>query len=169
MNMTKLILLLSISSMLIQNPSLVSQTIPKFEIKDQYGQIYSSQNLKSKPVVLLGCFLRDLEVCRKIGRKIYWKMQNLLWKDASKVEYLMYLDLRESNQMVESYIEESKNKQFESILLDRQGQLSIGLKKQEGFLRIFSKTGNQIHSEYIEKISDENIHKIHDILRGEIN
>ncbi len=105
----------------------------------------------------------------QIGRKIYWKMQNLLWKDASKVEYLMYLDLRESNQMVESYIEESKNKQFESILLDRQGQLSNGLKRQEGFLRIFSKTGNQIHSEYIEKISDENIHKIHDILRGEIN
>ncbi|MCZ8341652.1 MAG: hypothetical protein O9301_01350 [Leptospira sp.] len=168
MNITKAILPIFLTAILLQNPSLSGQTIPKFEIKDQYGQTYSSQNIKSRPVVLLGCHLHDLEVCRKIGRKIYWKMQNLLWKDASKVEFLMYLDLRETNQMVESYIEESKNKQFESILLDRQGQLSTGLKKQEGYLRIFGKSGIEIHSEYLEKISDENIQKIHNILRGEI-
>lgn len=137
-------------------------------MKDQYGQIYSTQTIKSKPVVLLGCYIRDLEICRKIGRKIYWKMQNLLWKDVSKVNFLMYLDLRETNQMVEKYIDDSRTKEFESILLDRKGELSIGLKKKEGYLRIYNKLGVEIFSEYLETIENEKITKLHTLLKKEI-
>ncbi|MDF3821562.1 hypothetical protein P3G55_16780 [Leptospira sp. 96542] len=112
--------------------------------------------------------MRDIEICRTNGRKIYWKMQNLLWKDSAKVHFLMYLDMQETNQIVENYINESKSKQYESILLDRKGELQTGLKKGSSFLRIYNKSGILVVSEYLEKIDEEIIRKIHETLKKEI-
>lgn len=145
-----------------------AQSIPQFHMKDQYGQSYSDSSVKGKPVVLMGCFLRDLELCRKQGRKLYWKMQNLLWKDSSKVHFLLYLDFQETNKLVEDYVEESKTKQFESILLDRKGHLSTGLIKGESYLRIFNKSGKMISSSYQEEMDDALIQEVYGILKKEI-
>ncbi|MCW7469175.1 hypothetical protein [Leptospira kanakyensis] len=145
-----------------------AQSMPQFQMKDQYGQSYSDGAIKGKPVVLMGCFLKDLEICRKQGRKLYWKMQNLLWKDSSKVHFLLYLDFQETNKLVEDYLEESKTKQFESILLDRKGHLSTGLTKGESYLRIFNKAGKLISSSYQEEMDDVLIQKVYGILKQEI-
>lgn len=145
-----------------------AQSMPQFQMKDQYGQSYSDSSVKGKPVVLMGCFLRDLEICRKQGRKLYWKMQNLLWKDSSKVNFLLYLDFQETNKLVEDYLEESKTKQYESILLDRKGHLSIGLSKGESYLRIFNKSGKLISSSYQEQMDEDLIQEIYGILKKEI-
>lgn len=145
-----------------------AQSIPQFHMKDQYGQSYSDSSVKGKPVVLMGCFLRDLELCRKQGRKLYWKMQNLLWKDSSKVHFLLYLDFQETNKLVEDYLEESKTKQFESILLDRKGHLSAGLTKGESYLRIFNKSGKMISSSYQEEMEEALIQEVYGILKKEI-
>ncbi|TGK96178.1 hypothetical protein EHQ30_06050 [Leptospira brenneri] len=142
--------------------------MPQFHMKDQYGQSYSDGSVKGKPVVLMGCFLRDLELCRKQGRKLYWKMQNLLWKDSSKVHFLLYLDFRETNKLVEDYLEESKTKQYESILLDRKGNLSLGLNKGESYLRIFNKSGKMISSSYQEEMNEDLIQEIYGILKKEL-
>ena len=145
-----------------------AQSMPQFQMKDQYGQSYSDSSVKGKPVVLMGCFLRDLEICRKQGRKLYWKMQNLLWKDSSKVQFLLYLDFQETNKLVEDYLEESKTKQYESILLDRKGYLSVGLTKGESYLRIFNKSGKLISSSYQEQMDEDLIQEIYGILKKEI-
>ncbi|XDD42814.1 hypothetical protein AB3N58_00155 [Leptospira sp. WS60.C2] len=148
--------------------SLNADSIPQFQMKDQYGQSYSDTSVKGKPVVLMGCFLRDLEICRKQGRKLYWKMQNLLWKDSTKVNFLLYLDLKESNKMVEDYIEESKHKQYESILLDRRGQLVNGLSRGEVYVRIYNKSGKLITSTYQSQIEESFIQEVYEILKKEI-
>ncbi|TGL44281.1 hypothetical protein [Leptospira perdikensis] len=142
--------------------------MPQFQMKDQYGQSYSDSSVKGKPVVLMGCFLRDLEICRKQGRKLYWKMQNLLWKDSTKVHFLLYLDFQETNKLVEDYLEESKTKQFESILLDRKGHLAIGLTKSVSYLRIYNKTGKLISSSYQEEMDEALIQEVYGILKKEI-
>ncbi len=145
-----------------------TQPMPQFQMKDQYGQSYSDGLVKGKPVVLMGCFLRDLELCRKQGRKLYWKMQNLLWKDSNKVHFLLYLDFQETNKLVEDYLEESKTKQFESILLDRKGHLAVGLTKGESYLRIYNKAGKMISSSYQEEMGEALIQEIYGILKKEI-
>ncbi|MCW7491581.1 hypothetical protein ND861_02835 [Leptospira sp. 2 VSF19] len=145
-----------------------AQSMPQFHMKDQYGQSYSDSSVKGKPVVLMGCYLRDLELCRKQGRKLYWKMQNLLWKDSSKVHFLLYLDFQETNKLVENYLEESKTKQYESILLDRKGHLTVGLNKGESYLRIFNKSGKLISSSYQEEMDENLIQEIYGILKKEI-
>ncbi|WP_246838006.1 peroxiredoxin family protein [Leptospira levettii] len=147
---------------------IIADSIPQFQMKDQYGQSYSDTSVKGKPIVLMGCFLRDVEVCRKQGRKLYWKMQNLLWKDSNKVNFLLYLDLKESNKIVEDYIEESKHKQYENILLDRKGQLTNGLSKGEVYIRIYNKSGKLISSSYQSQIEETLIQEVYDILKKEI-
>ncbi|WP_244147642.1 TlpA family protein disulfide reductase [Leptospira yanagawae] len=148
--------------------TLEADSIPQFQMKDQYGQSYSDSSIKGKPIVLMGCFLRDVEVCRKQGRKLYWKMQNLLWKDSNKVNFLMYLDLKESNKLVEDYIEESKHKQYENILLDRKGQLANGLSKGEVFIRIYNKSGKLLSTTYKSEIEETLIQEVYEILKKEI-
>ncbi|ABZ92580.1 hypothetical protein EHQ92_03800 [Leptospira biflexa] len=145
-----------------------ADSIPQFQMKDQYGQSYSDTSVKGKPIVLMGCFLRDVEICRKQGRKLYWKMQNLLWKESNKVNFLMYLDLKESNKIVEEYIEESKHKQYETILLDRKGQLTNGLTRGEVYIRIYNKSGKLLSSIYKSEIEETLIQEVYEILKKEI-
>ncbi|WP_233440860.1 peroxiredoxin family protein [Leptospira biflexa] len=145
-----------------------ADSIPQFQMKDQYGQSYSDTSVKGKPIVLMGCFLRDVEICRKQGRKLYWKMQNLLWKESNKVNFLMYLDLKESNKIVEDYIEESKHKQYETILLDRKGQLTNGLTRGEVYIRIYNKSGKLLSSTYKSEIEETLIQEVYEILKKEI-
>ncbi|WP_244935846.1 TlpA family protein disulfide reductase [Leptospira bouyouniensis] len=145
-----------------------ADSIPQFQMKDQYGQSYSDSSVKGKPIVLMGCYLRDVEICRKQGRKLYWKMQNLLWKDSHKVNFLFYLDLKETNKIVEDYIEESKHKQYENILLDRKGHLANGLSKGEVYIRIFNKSGKLLSSTYQSQIEETLIQEVYEILKKEI-
>ncbi|WP_411824209.1 hypothetical protein [Leptospira sp. 'Mane'] len=133
---------------------------------DQYGKHYNNITIKGKPSVFLGCEIKDVELCRKVGRKIYWKMQNLLWKDADKIIFLSYLNLKETNQLVEKYIEESKSKQFEAVLLDRKGELIHGLESEKAFLRIFDRKGKEIHREYLETANDEKVKELYAILKN---
>ncbi|BDA77101.1 hypothetical protein LPTSP3_g00310 [Leptospira kobayashii] len=149
----------------ISTVSTHANTLPHFQMADQYGKQYNHTSIKGKPVVFLGCEIRDVELCRKIGRKIYWKMQNLLWKDADKIAFLSYLNLKETNQLVEKYIEESKSKQFEAVLLDRKGELIQGLEPEKAFLRIFDRKGKEIHREYLETADDEKVKELYVILK----
>ncbi|MDZ4725113.1 MAG: hypothetical protein SH817_03080 [Leptospira sp.] len=145
-----------------------ANSIPQFSFQDQYENKIETKNLIGKPSILLGCEKEDIDLCRKIGRKIFWKLQNLLWKDSSKVKFIAYLNLKESNKLIEKYISESKEKQFESIYFDRKGELSLGLKSERVYLRIFNSKGNEIFNSHIEVITDEQILSIHQILKNEI-
>ncbi len=143
-------------------------SLPVFSIQDQYENNLTNQNLLGGPSVLLGCEKEDIEICRKAGRKIYWKMQNLLWKDAVKVKFVAYLNLKNTNQLIEKYILDSKEKQFESIFFDRKGDLETGLKSDYVFLRIYNAKGNEVYREYLNQTSNETIKTIHTLLQKEI-
>ncbi len=95
-------------------------------------------------------------------------MQNLLWKDSNKVSFLFYLNLKETNSLVEKYLEDAKSKEFESVLLDRKGELAEGLQREKAYLRIFDKKGKQIHREYLSEVDETKIKEIHSILKEEI-
>ncbi|WP_135355065.1 hypothetical protein [Leptospira ryugenii] len=137
-------------------------------MEDQYQKSIQSKNLKNQTVVLMGCEKEDIELCRKIGRKIYWKLQNLLWKDSQRVHFIAYLNLTDSNSMIERYILESREKQFEPIYFDRKGELKEGLKKDFVFFRIFGKKGDILNAEHFKSIENESIQSIYKILKSDI-
>jgi cytochrome oxidase Cu insertion factor (SCO1/SenC/PrrC family) len=147
---------------------IISASIPPFSFQDQYENKLNSKNLIGHPTVLIGCEKDDLELCRKTGRKLYWKMQNLLWKDSSKVKFVAYLNLKETNSLIEKYISDSKHREFESIYLDRKGELSNGLKDDSVYVRIYDPKGNEIYKEYLNTINDQIIKDIYEILKREI-
>lgn len=147
---------------------ILSNSLPTFSFLDQYENRINSKNLLGSPFVLLGCQKEDIEICRKVGRKLYWKMQNLLWNDASRVKYVAYLNLKESNALIEKFITESKNKEFESIYLDRKGELEIGLKSDFAYLRVFNAKGYEIYKDYFDQLTNENINTIHELLKKEL-
>lgn len=64
------------------------------------------------------------------------------------VEFLAYLELNSAPSAVIEFVSEEKKKGYESILLDREGQLKKGLLPGKSFLRIFSKKGNLIYKQY---------------------
>ncbi|MCZ8154804.1 MAG: hypothetical protein O9264_01695 [Leptospira sp.] len=103
-----------------------------------------------------------------MGRKIFWKLQNLLWKDSPKVKFVPYLNLTVSNQVIEKYIKDSKSRNFESIYLDRKGELTEGLRSDFVFFRIFNKKGIELKREYFESVTDEKVKEIYEILKKEI-
>jgi hypothetical protein len=154
--------------LLFSSKLILTESLPHFSFQDQYENNLTSKNLTGYPSVILGCDKLDLELCRKAGRKLYWKMQNLLWKDANKVQFIAYLDLRNSNSMIEKFIIDSKNKAYESIYLDRKGELASGLKPDFVFLRIFNFQGKEISKEHLSSISDDDIQRIYEILKKEI-
>ncbi len=147
---------------------LYAVNLPVFSFEDQYQNQLSSKNLNGYPIVLIGCEKDDIELCRKMGRKIFWKLQNLLWKDSPKVKFVPYLNLTVSNQVIEKYIKDSKSRNFESIYLDRKGELTEGLRSDFVFFRIFNKKGIELKREYFESVTDEKVKEIYEILKKEI-
>lgn len=149
-------------------PFLGGESVPYFSFSDQYGNQLTSNSLKGNTSIILGCEVSDIDLCRKIGRNIYWKMQNLLGKDSTKIKFTLYLNMTSTNAILEKYIEESKTKEFESIFLDRQGDLKIGLKKDHAYLRIFNRQGKEIHNEYLDAVDLTKINELHEILKKNI-
>ncbi|TGL63185.1 hypothetical protein EHQ58_01720 [Leptospira ognonensis] len=147
---------------------ILPNSLPTFSFLDQYENRITSKNLLGGPVVLLGCQKEDIEICRKVGRKLYWKLQNLLWNNASRVKYVAYLNLKESNALIEKFITDSKNREFESIFLDRKGELESGLKTDFAFLRVFNAKGYEIYKDYLDQMTNENINTIHELLKKEL-
>jgi hypothetical protein len=147
---------------------LLSDNIPVFSIKDQYENRITNKNLIGQPSILIGCERDDLELCRKIGRKIFWKMQNLLWKDSNKVNFIAYLNLTETNPLIEKFIADSKQKNFESIYLDRNGDLKDGLKSDHVFLRLYNAKGLEKSKDYLASINNDKIKEIYEIIKIDI-
>jgi len=142
--------------------------LPKFQLEDQYGKKTTTDELKGKPLLLLGCRLRDVELCRKHGRKIYWKLQNLLWTDAEKFTFQSYLSWNETNFAVEKYIQESKERKFEPVLLDRTGIFLPKLKEGQSLLELYDSQGKEVWKMYLESVDDKEIQDIHAQLRKQI-
>ncbi|TGK03132.1 hypothetical protein EHQ53_06700 [Leptospira langatensis] len=139
-------------------------TLPRFQLQDQKGVAFSSSSVKGNTYFLLGCGFRDIVLCRKHGRKIYWKMQTLL-KDEDKVIFSAYLDLKNAPQTVFDYILQEKDKDYESILLDKQGILSLGLVGGKSYLRVYSPKGSLLHSEYFQTVDDAKVLELFEFVK----
>ncbi|MCE9499120.1 MAG: hypothetical protein K8R21_01175 [Leptospira sp.] len=146
---------------------LIAESLPAFKLADQNGKIFASKDLKNHTAVLLGCFYKDITICRKVARKIYWSLQNKLDTDRAGIRFLLSIDLRNSNFLVEKYIDENKNAGFESVLLDRKGVLADGLKENQAHLRIFSKSGKMIFERYFQAATSADVASIYKIFKSQ--
>ncbi|EIE03297.1 hypothetical protein [Leptospira licerasiae] len=141
------------------------ERLPDFKIADQKGKVFSSASVKGNTYFLLGCRFKDIVLCRKHGRKIYWKMQTLL-KDEDRVIFSAYLDLKNAPSAVFDYILQEKEKDYESILLDKKGTLSTGLVEGKSFLRVYSPNGALIHKEYFESVDDAKVSELYKLTKS---
>lgn len=142
-----------------------SSDLPDFQLKDQRGRKLVSKDLKGKTSVFLGCGYLDIVLCRKHGRKIYWRMQNLVDESRDNVEFVAYIDLRNAPQAVHSYIYENHSKNYESVFLDETGILSSGIKPNFSWLRIFSGNKKLIYESYYQTVDDNTVDKLYEIIR----
>ncbi|PKA17658.1 hypothetical protein [Leptospira haakeii] len=141
------------------------EKLPDFKLADQKGKVFSSSTARGNTYFLLGCSFKDIVLCRKHGRKIYWKMQTLL-KDEDRVIFSAYLNLKNAPSAVFDYILQEKEKDYESILLDKKGALSAGLIEGKSFLRIYSSKGVLIHKEYFESVDDAKVSELYKLVRS---
>lgn len=141
------------------------EKLSDFKLADQKGKVFSSSTAKGNTYFLLGCGFKDIVLCRKHGRKIYWKMQTLL-KDEDRVIFSAYLNLKNAPSAVFDYILQEKEKDYESILLDKKGTLSIGLIEGKSFLRVYSPKGMLIHKEYLESVDDAKVSELYKLVRS---
>ncbi|EMO45639.1 hypothetical protein [Leptospira santarosai] len=155
------------STFFLLTVSVFSSDLPRFQLKDQKGKVLNSKTLKNKIVFLLGCSYVDIVLCRKHGRKIYWRMQNLMMIDESEdsVEFVAFVDLRNAPNAVRIYIDENKSKNYESILLDSEGILSSGIRPNFSWLRIFSRDKKQIFESYYKEVNDQTVDSLYEVVR----
>jgi hypothetical protein len=148
---------------LILNPELKNSEsknilLPKFSLESQAGVKITEQALKNKNSILLGCYPDDWELCKKIGRKIYWKMQNYIYGREKEFEFIGYLNFENPTISQLQFFKKFKdNKNFETIYLDKKGDLKRGLKSKIALLRTYNTNGNQILYEEITSIDDEKV------------
>ncbi|MBM9499616.1 hypothetical protein JWG44_05055 [Leptospira sp. 201903071] len=145
--------------------SILSSDLPEFQIKDQNDLKLSSKSLKGKTSIFLGCGFSDIVLCRKHGRKIYWRMQNFIDESKDKVEFVAFIDLRNAPEAVYSYIHENHSKNYESVFLDKTGILSSGIKPNFSWLRIFSGNKKLIYESYYQTVDDNTVDKLYEIIR----
>jgi hypothetical protein len=132
--------------------------LPKFSLESQAGVKITEQALKNKNSILLGCYPDDWELCKKIGRKIYWKMQNYIYGREKEFEFIGYLNFENPTTIQLQFFKKFKdNKNFETIYLDKKGDLKRGLKSKIALLRTYNTNGNQILYEEITSIDDEKV------------
>ncbi len=132
--------------------------LPKFSLESQAGVKITEQALKNKNSILLGCYPDDWELCKKIGRKIYWKMQNFIYGREKEFEFIGYLNFENPTTSQLQFFKKFKdNKNFETIYLDKKGDLKRGLKSKIALLRTYNTNGNQILYEEITSIDDEKV------------
>jgi hypothetical protein len=138
--------------------------LPKFRLPDQKNIIFDSESAKGNTYFLLGCGFKDIVLCRKHGRKIYWKMQTLINED-EQVLFSAYLNLKGAPKAAFDYILKEKDKEYESILLDKDGLLENGLSDGKSFLRIYSPKGKLLHTEYFYTVDDAKVLQLFEFVK----
>lgn len=92
-------------------------------------------------------------------------MQNLIDESEDFIEFVAFVDLRNAPSAVQTYINENKSKNYESILLDSEGILSSGIRPNFSWLRIFSRSKKQIFESYYKEINDQTVDSLYEIVR----
>ncbi|ASV09149.1 hypothetical protein B2G50_10815 [Leptospira interrogans serovar Canicola] len=145
--------------------SIFTSDLPDFQLKDQRNKVLNTKILKGKIVFLLGCSYMDIVLCRKHGRKFYWRMQNLIDESEDFVEFIALVDLRNAPNAIQVNIDENKSKNYESILLDTKGVLSSGIRPNVSWLRILTRSKNQIFESYYKEVDDQTVDFLYEIVR----
>jgi|JI8StandDraft_1071087.scaffolds.fasta_scaffold73548_1 hypothetical protein len=135
-----------------------NNNLPKFSMESQNGIKITEQALKNKNSLLLGCYPDDWELCKKIGRKIYWKMQSYIYGREKDFEFIGYINFENPTVLQMQFLQNFKNnKNYETIYLDKKGFLAIGLKPKFALLRTYDSKGILILYEEISTIDDKKV------------
>ncbi|WP_243393196.1 hypothetical protein [Leptospira perolatii] len=93
-------------------------------------------------------------------------MQTLI-SESDPVEFIAFVNLSGAPSGAFDYISKEKDKEYESILLDKQGSLAEGLSQGKTFLRVFSRKGRLIHAESFQSVQDSDVIRLFDLIRKE--
>lgn len=142
---------------LLADPSL-GNNIPRFFLQDQFENSVDSRSLLGKRGILAGCFPEDEEICRKVARKIYWKMQSLTFGKEKDYFFIGYLLLHKTNTKVaETLLPKYRSKGYESVYLDWKGILEKGSRLGWVHLRVVDPNGRVIMENYLDRADNEDV------------
>ncbi|WCL49439.1 hypothetical protein [Leptospira sp. GIMC2001] len=133
-------------------------TLPEFSLHDQFGKAHKTSDLKGKSTILVGCLPQDRELCRRLARKIFWKIQTYSYGQEEKIVCLGYLSLGEENRSQIQPLEHLLSKPgYEPILLDWNNQLREGIIKGKVYVRGFNRRGKEIVSEQWTETNNQKV------------
>ena len=150
--------LIVLAGMILAASQLLAKEYPDFYLTDQFGNSVHSENLKGKRWVLVGCYPQDAEICRKVGRKIYWILETLMMKKKVHIERIGYILVHTySEAQLQRFLPEFQKEGYESIYLDKTGELESGVKPGFAYIRAFDSQGKKVVEEYRNSITTEEV------------
>jgi hypothetical protein len=140
-------------------------SLPFFSLEDQFGSRIQSKELKQISVILIGCVPEDEELCRKIARKIYWKVQTYSYGKENQIKCIGYLALKNRKKYeFHKTMHLLRKKGYESIYLDWDGQLQSGIKKKTVYIRGFHPKKGKVIEEYWEKADNQKVKALYELV-----
>jgi hypothetical protein len=136
--------------------------IPVFSMKNQFNQTISNKELMNKNSVIMGCLPEDWKLCKSLGRKIYWLMQNHIYGNEENFKFVGFLvtDSLSSEKLnqLKSLLNSDK---IEPLYFDLKGELKKGLKKNTMLLTTYDARGKLIRNENIQSMDDKLVKEIY--------
>lgn len=141
------------------------EKIPNFTLEDQFGTRIQSSSAKTKSLILIGCYPEDEKLCRKIARKIYWKIQTYSYGKEDQIVTIGYLVLVGKNKSsLRRELRFIQKKGYESIFLDWNGQLQSGVQRNKVYVRGYHPKKGKVVDEYWLDADNQKVKAIYDLV-----
>jgi len=110
----------------------------------------------------MGCLPEDWKLCKSLGRKIYWLMQNHIYGNEENFKFLGFIS---TNGLSSDKIKQLKSllnsDQIEPLYFDLKGELKEGLRKNTMLLKTYDTKGNLIRNKNVKTMDDKIVKEIY--------
>lgn len=139
--------------------------LPPFHLKDQRGKEVHSDSLSQKSVILIGCYPEDETVCRKVARKIYWKIQTFAYGKEDKIAVIGYLVLiGKTHEESAPILEILRRPGYESVFLDWNGELVPGVQRKKVLVRGYHPKRGLVFEEQWSTSDNDRVRTLYDLV-----
>jgi hypothetical protein len=141
------------------------EKVPKFSLEDQFGTRIQSSSAKNKSLILIGCYPEDEKLCRKIARKIYWKIQTYSYGKEDHILCIGYLALEgKKKSSLQKELKFIQKKGYESIFLDWEGELKSGVQRNKVYVRGYHPKKGKVVEQYWLDADNQKVKAIYDLV-----
>lgn len=136
------------------------EELPKFVLKDQNGISHSYKSCLGKNCFIMNCSSDSIVVCRKLGRKVYYKMLNRFFHDSDQPEFFLIVDTSTLFSGWKVWLSDKRKSGYERVLLDEKAEFSKLVSKDslkisigdQKYLPIFQKDYKEIGDSDLEQM-----------------